>query len=159
MDIINSHFTPQQATKLNRIRLSLKLLTLSDVADIRGKVVLQNIKKHQNNRQSTLTWPMQPLPKKNRRLWTEACVIFQRYLSRSPLGSWTHIQQKWTWKTNVDHTIISDGVAHYQKFVVNNRNHYKLIYSPTLQLPHIADVYFYRKRPYIVSSSPPITSI
>ena len=77
MDIVNSHFSPQQATKLNRIRISPKLLTLSDVANIRRKVVLQNTKNLQNNRQSSLLWPLQPVSKKNRKLWIEACTIFQ----------------------------------------------------------------------------------
>ena len=140
MDIITSHFTRTEASKINRIRIALNLITLSDIADLRGKNILQNIKTCINNRKSTYLWPRQPLPKRIYTLWRKACKIFQQYLSRNPLGPWYSTHQHWPWKESIDNTIISDGVHHYQQFISPTSSYYKLIHSPTLQLPNNADV-------------------
>ena len=109
MDIITSHFTPKEASKINRIRIVLNLITLSDIADLHGKNILQNIKTYRNNRKPTFLWSQQPLPKKNHSLWQKACKISQQYLSRNPLGPWYKTHQEWIWKANTYNTIISDG--------------------------------------------------
>ena len=86
VDVIRPHFTPTQLKYINRYRLTLQLLRVSDMVACRGKNILPNIKHFASNRTSQLLWPKQPLPKRNRALWKEACVIIQKYVPAHRLG-------------------------------------------------------------------------
>ena len=86
-DVLQNHFQPTDKKIINRYRLALQLLRVSDMVDIRGENVLPNIKIYVNNMRSKLLWPNQILPKKNRHLWKKACEIIQRYVSSHQHGS------------------------------------------------------------------------
>ena len=78
VDLLRPHFNPTQLKYINRFRLSLKLLRVPDMVDCRGKDVLFNIQYCISSRDSSLLWPNQPLPKKNRALWSKACKTIFR---------------------------------------------------------------------------------
>ena len=141
MDVLTHHFQPPDLKIINRYRIALQLLRVSDMVDIRGKNVLTNIKMFVNNRKSKLLWPKQILPKKNRHLWKKACAIIQRYVSSHHLGSWLHCDQTWTWSSNHDNSLLCDGVSMYQKSYRGRKFHYQKIHSPLMNLPRVADAY------------------
>ena len=63
MDVLKPYFTKDQLSKINKIRLHLKVLRMSDITDIEGKYILPNIKDGVNFRDSTYGWMKQPLVK------------------------------------------------------------------------------------------------
>ena len=100
MDVLAPHFTPLQLKEINKIRLHLKVLRLSDVCDVTGKIILPNIKEGINHRISTYGWPNQPLVKKLIPLWKQACHRLQTAISNRPLGQWTNMSQRFQWHSN-----------------------------------------------------------
>ena len=95
MDILHQHFPLQKLLILNKIRIHLKVLFLSDIADIRGRIILPQIKTVSSSRSSQFEWPTQPVLKKWTRLWKSACLYLQHFLSSQPLGRWHSTHQLW----------------------------------------------------------------
>ena len=60
MDVLRDKFTISDLEKVNRVRMSMQLLTLADVTDIKGRRFLHEIKHGISNRKSKLKWPRQP---------------------------------------------------------------------------------------------------
>ena len=88
MDLIFPHFSIEELKKINKIRLSLKLLFLSDVINIRGRHLLHDIRNGLTYRSSTLNFPAQTYPKKWLKLWRSACNHWNLHASANPLGVW-----------------------------------------------------------------------
>jgi len=103
MDILGkykSEITPKQMEQINKVRQYLGLLTLADVADVRGRRLLQQVKRGQLKcRKTNFDFAPQSPTKAWIKVWREiACPIFEREISCNPLGQWiatTH--QTWTW--------------------------------------------------------------
>ena len=70
MDILVQHgtFTDKELIGINKVRQHLGLIMLSDVADLRGKRLLQTTKNSENKRGSKYTFAPQ-MPKKNWYKW------------------------------------------------------------------------------------------
>ena len=144
MDVLAPHFTPLQLKEINKIRLHLKVLRLSDVCDVTGKIILPNIKEGINHRISTYGWPNQPLVKKLIPLWKQACHRLQTAISNRPLGQWTNMSQRFQWHSNSTGSIISGPTGTYQRVTKRGKNKYHKTSDSQAVLPYDADVFFYR---------------
>ena len=122
MDVLGKYkheITPTQMEQINTVRQHLGLLTLADVADVRGRRMLQQIKRGKLDCRKTKFdfAPQSPL-QAWLKLWRDiACPIFEREISRNPLGQWiaqTHQQWKWMY-SSADDVLQNDRKATYMK--------------------------------------------
>lgn len=113
MDVITPYFTKTQLIQINKIRIHLKVLRLSDITDISGKYILPNILRGENFRESTYGWIRQPIVKKFLPIWKQACKQMQHALNNRRLGRWINKSQSWKWTSNSSGTILSDGENTY----------------------------------------------
>ena len=91
MDVLSqsNQISDEELVKINSVRQHLKLLTLTDVVDLRGRRLLQNIKKACSLRNSVFDFAAQDPPETWINLWKKkACSILQRFISKNPLGAW-----------------------------------------------------------------------
>jgi len=158
MDILmhDGNLTKQELIGVNKVRQHLELLTLSDIADLRGKNILRNIGEGKKERDSRYTFSRQEPPQKWINWWIKkACPILKKHLNKKPLGEWkTKPNQKWNWSHDVKANVIQrDG----EIFKKNGRN----VYLPqngeretrNYRWNNWADVTFDRKgHPYIIAS-------
>ena len=99
MDVLHTHFSHQDLIKINKIRLHLKLLFLSDVADNVGRHILPDIKFGHTYRISNLNFPVQTYSRQWLSIWNKACNVLQRYISANSLGSWN--KRHFSWNTYI----------------------------------------------------------
>ena len=144
MDVLRPHFTTSHLHQINKIRIHLKVLRLSDFCDISGKYVLPNIKEGVNNRSSTYGWPKQPLVPKFMNLWKQACRRMQISLSNRPLGQWTNLSQQFLWKANSSGTILAGPTGTYHRTSTKGKAKYIKVHEAQAVLPYDADAYMYR---------------
>ena len=85
--------------KLNKVRQHLKILTLADITDLRGRRILQQVKEGRLCRKSSFTFAPQDPQDAWIHLWkNKACSILQKALNKKPLGAWTQqTHQIWKW--------------------------------------------------------------
>ena len=114
MDIVYSHFTKEELIRINKIRISLRLLFLSDVIDIRGKNILPEIRKGITHRSSNITFPDQTFAPSWIPLWSKACDKIQQFVSRNHLGKWIRYHFKWMAKISICQMFLS---IHGETFV------------------------------------------
>ena len=137
MDILEQQFHGDDLRTINKIRLHLQLLFLSDVVTISGKRLLPQLRQRKTYRKSNLQWPRQVWKRKWNPLWNKVCNFLQRYSSGIYLGKWqqryfsceaeihssqkylrfqqsmyayeptTSKQQKFSLSTNVEHSAIN----------------------------------------------------
>jgi len=92
MDILkqSNAFSDVELSQVNKVRQHMKLLTLSDVTDVRGNRILHNIRNCVNYRKSKYDFaPQNPL-QDWKKLWKErACPILNAHVNKNPLGEWT----------------------------------------------------------------------
>ena len=151
MDLLKPHFSREHMLKINRIRTHLKLLRLSDMTDISGKYILQNIKDGVNYRKSTYGWMNQPLVPQYLPLWKQACARLQQVLNNRTLGQWTNKSQNWTWTSNSSGSVISNTTTTYIRKSICGRYKYVVHqHNPSL-LPYDADVIMKRDSPRLLS--------
>ena len=150
MDIIKHYFTKTQLIQINKIRIHLKILRLSDITDVSGKYVLPNISRGVNHRRSTYGWINQPLVTKFLPLWKQACRKFQQALDTRRLGRWINQSQSWQWTSNASGTILSDESATYIRTSANGRTRYILSERTPSILPYPADVDTQRNKPKLL---------
>ena len=87
-EILKTHFSINELSQINKIRITLQLLTLADVTDDSGKKILPNIYNGVSHRTLTLTWPRQPIVRKFLPIWKRACKCLQNHLRTHALGNW-----------------------------------------------------------------------
>ena len=123
MDVLQSSekFSLLELQQLNKVRQKLKVLTLSDITDLRGKRILQGVKNTSNGiehiRLSTFKFlPQSPLPSWWK-LWKDtACPFLENYLSKHPLGAWRKkSHQRWKWRISSDKKYLSKDDELYLK--------------------------------------------
>ena len=90
MDILRHHFNTKDLIKLNKIRIALNLLFLSDVSNMQGNTLLPDIRKGKTYRTYHMDFPRQTFAHKWLSLWRKACDKLQKALSQKSLGSWTN---------------------------------------------------------------------
>ena len=113
MDVLHDKFSHDDLDKINRTRISLKLLTLADVTDVKGIKFLHEIKSGINHRESKMKWPRQPLLRSWLPLWQQACSHLQREISKKPLGTWICTHQIWKWKASRDGRFLKSNTSVY----------------------------------------------
>ena len=96
------NFNKKQLGILNRCRLYLQVLTLSDITSAAGNTILPTISqgKRPQHRRSSLTWPRQESPPpQDWHLWRVALNHVSRNNKlQHPLGSWLNRpHQQWEW--------------------------------------------------------------
>ena len=104
MEILFSYFTPTELCHINKVRISMNLLTLADITMQNGRTVLPDIRKGISYRRSSLHWPRQPLVKK----------IFHSHT----LGRWKSTRQDWDWSTNSSQTVLQNSNNQYLKLSI-----------------------------------------
>ena len=95
MDLLYPHYSPNELQKLNKIRIHLKLLFLSDMLDVRGRHILPDIKNGVSHRTSSISFPLQSYSKSWLSLWRKACNTIDKYASNHPLGAWHKCYLHW----------------------------------------------------------------
>ena len=128
-DIIFSHFNPSELQKINKVRIALQLITIADITDSSGRMILPDILRGISHRQSSLQWPRQPLIQIVLPLWQRACKIIQSHIKIHSLGQWYKTHQKWKWMVSSDHSHLSIEDEIYAK----STNRWKSQYLPTTQ--------------------------
>jgi len=102
MDVLvqDGRFSTKELFGINKYRQHLKLLMLSDVTDLRGKRLLQDIKDGKCTRPSKYEFCRQQPIKAWETLWiTRVCPILNLALQKRPLGIWVHeSHQVWKWE-------------------------------------------------------------
>ena len=91
MELLAPLFTKTELRQLNKIRISMQILTLADITMQNGRTLLPNIRLGVSYRRSSLTWPRQPFVKKILPLWERVCTILQNQLHSNTLGHWKSI--------------------------------------------------------------------
>ena len=125
MDILHPHFSSDELIRINKIRISLKLLFLSDVADNIGRHILPDIPHGHSYRQSNLTFPHQTYSRKWLPLWNKACCRLQKYISSHTLGVWTNRYFSWNTYISPCRTFVLDRSIWFKRITSNN------IYKPS----------------------------
>ena len=124
MDVLIEHdgISSGELQRINCVRQHLKLLTLSDIADIRGKRILREIKQGIVVRPSSFTFRHQDPPKSWMKLWQyKACPILEKKLSKTPLRGWIkNTHQTWQWNLSSCRKYIKHNTSTYFKKVENN---------------------------------------
>ena len=118
MEILFSYFTPTELCHINKVRISMNLLTLADITMQNGRTVLPDIRKGISYRRSSLHWPHQPLVKKFLPLWDRACSHLQCHLHSHTLGHWKSTHQEWHWSTNSSQTVLQNSNNQYLKLSI-----------------------------------------
>jgi hypothetical protein len=89
---VSQNYDRKQLMALNRCRVFLKVLFLSDICSADGTMILHAFKKgvQPADRTSQLDWPFQPCPPQSNWLqWERARSLFEeRGKLRQPLGPW-----------------------------------------------------------------------
>ena len=131
IDILSDYYDIEDLIKLNKIRLSMKILFLSDVIDQRGRHLLPDIRKGITHRTTKLTFPVQTYSATWMKLWRGACSKLERYASANPLGSWS--TQHFTWNALLSpcHMHISYLNDTFRR-VNLTKTYYRLSENPTL---------------------------
>ena len=129
MDILHKHFSPLELSQINKIRISLQLLFLSDVASDNGRHILPDIKYGASYRQSKLSFPVQTYSKTWLPLWNKACMKLENHLSSKPLGNWQCRHFSWITHVSPCKMYICDRSIWYQQ--INSST----IYRPCSFLP------------------------
>ena len=124
MDILLPHFSVQELQRINKIRVSLQLLFLSDVTDSRGRHILPDIKLGISYRTSNIQFPPQTFSPSWISLWKKACIKLSKYLSNNPLGTWKHMNHQW-----------KSHLSSCQKYISYNRRYFHRNNSTNLFLP------------------------
>ena len=150
MDVIKPHFSREQLTRINKVRIHLKVLRMSDVTDIGGKYILPNIRDGTNYRESTYGWMKQPLVEKYLPLWRQACNRLQQALKCRPLGNWINRSQRWKWQSNLSGSVITNNEKTYTRQSINGRYKYILFNKSHSILPYDADVCMKRGYPRLL---------
>ena len=127
MDVLIPLFTPSEIVKINKIRLHYNLLFLSDLADIRGRHILPDIKRGINHRKSHILFPHQTYSPKWLPLWKKACDKLDNYLSNHPLGEWQH--RFFSWKSHI--SSCKQFIQHNN--IIYKRSNSSSLFSPSLQ--------------------------
>jgi len=159
MDVLiqNCTLNDEELIGINKVRQHLGLLMLSDVADLRGKRLLQMIKEGENERKSKYKFAPQ-MPMKIWYKWwkNKACPILERVLQRNPLGKWTTAShQAWKWEyAEVDKQYLKCGQLFYckegSKYVQCNLDEVK-----DVEFTHYVDINTDRKGdPYVIATMP-----
>ena len=97
----NKGYTPKQLKALNKCRLFLQVLTLSDISSGCGTYILQEALKGIKYKQQKSDWPLQGNPgKENWMFWktalTECFSLSSQGYLPSPMGAWYHSNNtKW----------------------------------------------------------------
>ena len=102
IEILSKHFTTPQMKILNRFRIHLQVMYLSEITDISGRSLLPNIKEVKNFRSTIWEWPNQWCPVGYEKMWHQACSSIQKHLYAHSLGRWIDTTQIWNWKISKD---------------------------------------------------------
>ena len=92
MDIFyRTGYKKKELRILNRCRIYLRVLTLSDIATYDGKMISQKLWQMESPRESAWDWPLQILPKKSdRNLWMQAIrdLVENNGEIKTVMGKW-----------------------------------------------------------------------
>jgi hypothetical protein len=107
MEVFSTLNLPHSAmTSLNRCRLYLQVITVSDIASADGTYILPQFRlgQPQDDRTSTLLWPIQGRPTRSEwQLWDQTLDhIEQHQRLITPLGEWLHLPHQ-TWQYYLHH--------------------------------------------------------
>ena len=152
MDILTPHFSTDILTKLNRVRISLQVLTLADIVNNDGRKLLPGIANGSLQRSSSFQWPKQPLYTPWLKYWHQACVILKRYVSNNKLGQWLKTHQRWNWMVNDDRSVIKKGDEYFKRVNVRGRFMFLPCANVTSHNWTNADVDVKNGRPYLLST-------
>ena len=154
MDLLSPLYTTKELTIINKVRLHLNVLFLSDITNLRGNQLLPQINSGILNRTSTLNWPPQPIQKSWLLLWKKACAKLQNHLSRCHLGSWICSHQKWHFNVSTCNQYAQNDRLKYIK-KASSSCYIQIPHTSVLPpLPNVADFYT-SKSGIILSTSIP----
>ena len=88
MPLLLQHFSKIEMSKINKVRLSMQLTFLSDIADFKGQHILPDIRLGKSYRKYQTSFPRQTYSPTWLKLWNKACDHLQSFLSRNKLGCW-----------------------------------------------------------------------
>ena len=102
MRIFGPHFTASQLDAINRCRLYLQLMTVSDVTTACGRFLTREarIGYYEKTRPHYYRWPQQQRPTDDDWQWWEAAMSMLVSTDNElvePLGPWTDSDTTWTW--------------------------------------------------------------
>ena len=121
----SNKFTQNELLQINRIRVFLQVLFMSDVTNVSGTHLRQEmVKMQRNSRKSRWEWPYQYLDsRKGLKLWKKAlleiCTETKTLQLQDPLGSWCirpHLQSSWfisSCKKRVFHQVEENSFLEY----------------------------------------------
>ena len=131
--------------QLNKIRIALQLITLSDITDSSDRTVLPYIYNGVSHWTSSLSWPHQLIVNKSIPLWKRACKNMQNHLWTYYLGNWISTHQQWKGQATPDQSTLCIDDETYNKTSKRWNNHFlPTTYSPPTRPTTKADVYYYR---------------
>ena len=155
MDVVEQFFCPTDVVLINKMRIHLQIVFLSDICDIRGRKLLPDLRRKLIHRKSSLNWPKQPWNKSWDKLWTRTCNVLQKYISSPPLGDW----KCWHFVCNATLTNDEMFLSLNSDLYCKDRSNpivYNLIQplaSPsTLNFEKSCDIYISKNRPILISS-------
>ena len=105
-EIVHSNkFKPSELQKINRCRIHLQVMLLSEITDGYGEKFTMAYTCHKNkSRQSPFLWPIQPRPENTIIRWwkkaIKACFLKENTQElNQPMGRWLRFQskEKWQW--------------------------------------------------------------
>ena len=144
MDILHPHFRKQHLLIINKIRIHMKLLLLSDVVTTKGTTILPNLHHRLTHRKSKLVWPRQCWMRGWSSLWEQACNVLKTYMMTKSLGEWRIFHCTWMAFVSTDGNYINYDSKIYHLIRSKTRSKiYRKINSKVshkLQFPHPCDI-------------------
>ena len=117
---------------LNRFRVFLQSMYISEISDISGKFILPNIVNCIQYRSSLWEWPKQECPKHHNKLWKRACKVMQDHLHTHRLGKWCTQIQSWNWKiSDCSSYVVHPKLGSFEL----NQSRYKSFYGACDSVP------------------------
>ena len=102
MDILvnSGELLKKELLGINKYRQYLEVIMLSDIVDLRGRRILQDIKEGTNRRKSKFDFAKQEPIELWAKWWTsKACPILEKNLGKKHLGQWiSKSHQIWEWE-------------------------------------------------------------
>lgn len=152
MNIVhNSTLSKRECVIVNKVRIALQLLHLSDIVDGTGRRLLPDVRNAKIHRSSLLHWPKQVLLPKWMPVWYKACGILQRYVSGHCLGRFIGPPlQTWEWTADASHAYITNGKQTYVRRTSKSFFFYAPLdapLSPEVSCNIRVDLSFHKGRP------------
>jgi hypothetical protein len=145
--LVEAGYTGEALRHLNRVRVSLQVLFLSDILTASGSKVSTDIllRKPQGKARSTMRWPNEQPTDSDMKLWTAAMLLICPSRSSTPsigcLISKLHKVWQWFWNEahSTIHHVCPDGKT--EDIYMFGRKPNRFLYSHSQQLQEHGTIY------------------